>query len=322
MILVLVLAVPVTLHAAEKRVAKPASASPTAPVPAAAPAPAASTSSAPAAAVRSMGGLPGWKAPSSYSVEMVATHDGQTVSLKRYIDGSRIRSDIRAEGQAMSMIEMGDEAGTSYTVIDEQKRAIKQSAAAMKSAVADLGKQTEAEPETPAAPVKVEYLGKEKMNGKDCDKYRYDSGEKPAFAWIDPATQFPVRMQYESSTVDWKNYSTGPQPAQLFEVPKGYEVVDMDEMMKKMGAMGGMQGMGGAMGGRGMPGMGGGVSGMANNMAGSFGNQMGSQMGTGLGSSLGASFGGPLGAMAGGYLGGRIGGMIGEKAARAVTPGK
>jgi hypothetical protein len=104
----------------------------------------------------------------------------------------------------------------------------------------------------------------------------------------------------EQAVMEWKNRKAGPQPETLFEVPKGYEVMDMDEMMKKMGGMG--MGMGG----------------MAKGMAGGMAGGMASNLGGSLGGQLGGMLGGPLGSMAGRYLGGKVGGMLGKKAAGAI----
>lgn len=268
-------------------------------------------------------GIPQWNAPGQYSVDMICNAEGKKIEMKRQIDGKRIRSDITMEGHQLTMIEVGDDIGTTITLMHDQKRAMKQSSKALEA----MAKKAPIKPaaEEPAQEQgKVEFLGQEEMNGKLCDKYRSSFGDQTGVSWIDPETKFPVRMEAAGASIDWKNYKVGSQPAALFEVPKGYEVMDMDEMMKKMGDMqssGQLGQLGGMAGGMGIPG-GGGVGGMANQMAGQYGGQFGSQMGGQLGASLGAAFGGPIGAMAGNYIGGKVGGMIGSKVAKAVVPGK
>jgi hypothetical protein len=211
-------------------------------------------------------------------------------------------------------------------VMSSEKKVMKRTNAGMEEMMKAMPVQKEKAEEPPAEQGKIERVGREPMNGRECEKYKCTYAEGSGYAWLDAAEHFPVRMEFGEAQMDWKNYKVGPQPAALFEVPKGYEVIDMDEMMKKMSAMKAdpkmaalMGGMGGAGG---MAGMGGGVSGMANNMAGNYGGQFGSQMGSQFGGALGASLGGPLGMMAGNYIGGKVGGMIGSKVARAVTPGQ
>lgn len=279
--------------------------------------------------------LPMWTAPEQYSVDMVVTRGKESFVLKRSIAGARVRSDFDVQGQQMSIVELGDKANTTYSILPEQKKAMKQS----RQALADLDAKAapKEEGKEAAAPAgSFVYLGRESVNGKEADKYEFKGEDQVAYAWIDPATQFPVRMMASGATVDWKNYHVAPQPDENFAPPKDYEVVDVDAMMAKMkGAApggypvpsaAGMSAMAGAMAGGatgGPPGgMPAGLGQVANHMAGSMGGQFGSGLGNALGSKLGTALGGPLGGMVGNYVGGRVGQMIGQKAAEALTPGK
>ena len=94
----------------------------------------------------------------------------------------------------------------------------------------------------------------------------------------------------KTGVIEWKNRKVEAQKADLFVVPKGYEVIDMDQMLAQMGGMG--------------------AGAMAKHALGGMGQGLGSS----LGSSLGASLGGPLGAAAGQYIGGRVGASLGSKA--------
>ena len=277
------------------------------------------------ATTASMGaiGLPQYKEPEAYSVDMVIHSPKADMVMKRFIDEGRIRSEITSGDQDVVMIEMGDEKGTSLMLMPKEKRAMKQSRAATESAMDDKMKKkmkgAEAN-DAVATPVevKVEDLGDETLDGRSLKKLRMTVPDGTALGWFDKATGAPARMEGtvngETTTLEWKNFKAGPQPAKLFEVPKDYELMDMDEMMSKMKGMGGPGGMGGMAG---MPGMGG-----VGGMVGGMGQSMGQNLGGSLGSSLGGMLGGPLGAMAGQYVGGKVGGMIGKKTANALTPGK
>ncbi len=297
------------------------------------------TTASPAAGIDAMGtgmsnaipGLPHYVQPRQYSVDLVIRGaDGKDMVMHRSVDEGRVRTDIDAEGQQIAMIELGDEKGTTLTLMPKEKRGMKQSREALEA----LGQQAKpatatavdavADPRRPEG--KIEDLGEETLDGHVARKLRMSSEEGSALGWFDKETGAPLKMESEvegkQASIAWKNMKPGPQPAALFVEPKGYEIMDMDEMMSQMKSMGGMPGgmgaggMLGALGG--MGGMGGGVKGMAGGMAGNFGSQLGAN----LGGALGASLGGPLGAMAGQYLGGRIGGMIGRKAADIAIPGK
>src|SRR5689334_634996 len=94
--------------------------------------------------VRSTTSLPAWEPPAHYSVDMVITHGKDRFIMTRHIDGARLRTDITGGGQDMTMIELGDEAGTSYTVMPKEKRAMKQSMASLQQLSGAMGKRPDA----------------------------------------------------------------------------------------------------------------------------------------------------------------------------------
>lgn len=305
------------------------------------PAPAARTPAggvgAVAAHIGAIAGLPRYEEPAAYSVDLVMrTTEGKDMVMHRFVDQGKVRTDITAEGTAVSMIELGDKKGTTLMLMPEEKRAMKQSREALGALTAKLDLKDEkigavdAEEAVAEHDAKFEDLGEETIDGRIVKKIRMSMTEGSALGWFDKSTGAPVKMEStvegKAASIEWKNMKPGPQPAAMYEIPKGYEVTDMDEMLSKMKTVGGMPGMGGMTGATlsgmagmgGMPGMGGGVKGIAGGMGQNFGAQMGASMG----STLGASLGGPLGAMAGHYLGGKIGGAIGKKAAETLVPGK
>lgn len=293
----------------------------------------AATPAAPAASpARAMGagpvfalpGVPTWQAPPEYSVDMQMSSGENQVTMHRAIKGESFRTEMEAEGHSMIMLERAEEPGMTYNIMPAEKMAMKMNAAKMQERAEKMGKMPKEEAQPPAKEVvpQIEKLGSEKVNGVDAAKFKVTAEDHTALMWLDPANGAPLKMQSGEATIEWKNYKVGPQPAKLFEVPKEYQLIDMDEQMKQMEKMGGGGMMRGAMGG-GMPmGMGGpgGGGGMLEGMAGRYGGQMGQGFGQQIGAGIGASFGGPLGAMAGQYIGGRVGGWIGRRVATAVTP--
>lgn len=270
----------------------------------------------PAAPMGALPGLPAWQPPANYSVDMVMTYGKESMTMRRFIGAAGMRSEISAQGADMVMIERASEPGVMYNLMPPEKMAMKMTPSKMSA----MAKVKQAEPEAAEAEVKptVEKLGTVNLDGRSAAKFKLIAGENSALAWFDPETGAPLRMEARDAVIEWKNLKPAPQPAALFEVPKNYQLVDMDEQMKQMEKMRGSMGgaMGGAAGMAGMAGMGGGVEGMA----GRFGSQMGANMGQSLGANIGAAFGGPLGSMAGGYIGGQVGGWIGRRVGTALTP--
>ncbi len=265
---------------------------------------------------------PGWNAPAEYRLDLEVDSNGEHLVMHRFVSNGRMRTEMTTgDGGSFVMLEMGDADGTSWMLVPGEKTGIKQSAKGMAAAAATAAKRSAAASETGDADPQgvapaVERVGRETVDGIECDEYAFTVDGETATSWNDAATGRPVKMESAQGTIAWKNYAAGPQEAGLFAPPEDYAIHDMDAMMKQASdaGMGGMlQGvMGGA--GLGFPGAGG-VGGMAQGMAG----RMGGGIGAGLGATLGGALGGPLGAMAGEYLGGEIGGMIGRKTAGAVT---
>lgn len=276
-------------------------------------------------------GLPHYVPPDAYRVDLVIRSPEGNMVMKRSIDHGRIRTEMNMAGTAVVMIELGDTRGTSLTLMPEEKRAIRQSREGMSAVVGDeveaqIGESHHAAELAPPD-ARIEPLGEETLGGRVVKKLRMSMPEGSSLGWFDKVTGAPVRMEAtvdgKTSAIEWKDWKVGPQPAKLFEAPKDYELMDMDEMMSNMKEMGGSSALkeliGGMGGPGGMPGLpGGGLNGMMGGM----GQNLGGRLGGSLGGSLGGALGGPLGAMAGQYLGGKVGGMIGRKAATAVTPGK
>ena len=256
--------------------------------------------------------LPHYAQPEAFREDLVINSKKTSMTMKRFVDHGKMRTEMKTDGQEFVMIEMGDEKGTIYTIMPEQKTAMKQSS----KALAKSSEQKSEDPgSTPSADLKVVDLGEETVDGVAARKLRMIVGkEGDALGWFDKTTGAPLRMESladgEKTTIEWKNRKTGPQDAELFAVPKGYEVMDMEEMMKKMGGMGGMGGMAG---------MGGGLGDMAKGYAGGMAQSMASNLGGSLGASLGGALGGPLGSIAGRFIGGKVGGMIGKKAVNAIN---
>ena len=246
-------------------------------------------------------GLPRYIPPASYQEDLVVNTEGTTLTMRRFVDHERIRTEISVEGQQMVTLEMGDAKGTVYSLMPQEKRAMKQSRQAMAEASAKAGEKTKPEPaeqKEPPSDYLVEDLGDETIDGTAAKKVRmsYDK-EGDVIGWFDKGTGAPLRMETiadgRKAAIEWKNRKAESPPADLFVVPKGYEVVDMDQMMAQMGGMGAM--------------------------AGGMAQGMGQSLGSSLGGALGGSLGGPLGAAAGQFIGGKIGGMLGKKASNAIV---
>lgn len=71
---------------------------------------------------------------------------------------------------------------------------------------------------------KCRKIGHEKVVGRDAVKYegRSAKGEASTF-WVDVKLHFPVRWKNSVGAGELRNIHEGVQPADLFEIPRGYE---------------------------------------------------------------------------------------------------
>jgi outer membrane lipoprotein-sorting protein len=81
------------------------------------------------------------------------------------------------------------------------------------------------------------YLGKEKVNGYMCSKYRYtlhDKSSGTAIYWISDKLKFPIKMKMDGTsgdmTMEYRNIREKTVPASLFSIPDGYQKMSMPMM--------------------------------------------------------------------------------------------
>ncbi|MDD2690046.1 MAG: DUF4412 domain-containing protein [Candidatus Omnitrophica bacterium] len=84
--------------------------------------------------------------------------------------------------------------------------------------------------------IERQLLGKETIDGKITDKYRivYELGNsrQTILTWVITDLDIPIKTVAEdgSWSVEYKDIMVGTQPASLFEIPSGYQKVDMSSL--------------------------------------------------------------------------------------------
>jgi hypothetical protein len=76
-------------------------------------------------------------------------------------------------------------------------------------------------------------VGTDTVNGRSAIKYEGTNanGDSGKF-WVDPKIAFPIKWQGKNSSGELRNIQEASQPATLFEVPAGYNKLDMGGMMQ------------------------------------------------------------------------------------------
>jgi hypothetical protein len=254
-----------------------------------------------------------WTPPSEYSLDMEVKSEGETFLLHRAVSQGRTRSEMELpNGQHIIVLEMGDEAGTVYTLLPEQKMGIKQTSAATDAVVQELEEERldaefdSVEEEVTMEPAQIKHMKEQTVDGVDCNLYAITLDGHTACTWNDVKTQRPVRMQSEDGRITWKNYRARSQDEELFQVPADYEIQDMDVLVEELNTAG----MGSMV--EEVPGPGGMNAWGGNGMGLGIAAQLGTGLGEGFDTGMGGALDGTLGAMAAQYLPGTVGQMFGR----------
>ena len=254
-----------------------------------------------------------WTPPSEYSLDMEVKSQGETFMLHRAVSNGRTRSEMELpNGQQIIVLEVGDEAGTVYTLLPEQKMGIKQTSATTDALAQELEEERfdaefdAAEEEVAIAPAQIKHMKEQTVDGVDCNLYAITLDGHTACTWNDVKTQRPVRMQSEDGRITWKNYQAEAQDEELFQIPADYEIQDMDVLVEELNTAG----MGSMV--EEVPGPGGMNAWGGNGMGLGIAAQLGTGLGEGFDTGMGGALDGTLGVMAAQYLPGTVGEMFGR----------
>ena len=169
-----------------------------------------------------------------FSADMKTSGSGHESTGKMYWGGSRIRMDMNAQGQDVSIINDMPKK-TRYMVMHQQRMYMEMNASNPMSQRMRTPDMTPYDPTNPCANREgytCKKVGTETVNGRSCDKWELTSKQGKQTVWIDPKLHFPIRsISADGSTMDLTNIKEGSQPASLFEFPAGYTKMDLGGMM-------------------------------------------------------------------------------------------
>ena len=160
--------------------------------------------------------------PKAYSVDMTMTNDGKTTKIHQSIDGDHFRIESSAGGR------------TSVSILNRTERKMVVLVTANKMAMEmplseELAKKINQDP-SEEMKGKANPAGSETIKGIVCDKFETvsEAGQKGTL-WMNQQDHTMVRWTSESTkqTVDYDNYKIGPQPAELFVIPAGFQKMAM-----------------------------------------------------------------------------------------------
>ncbi len=75
----------------------------------------------------------------------------------------------------------------------------------------------------------------ESVNGRDTIKFEHTNPQgETGHAWVDKKIAFPIKWQAKNDKWELQNIKEGSQPANLFEIPAGYQKFQMPAGMQNM----------------------------------------------------------------------------------------
>jgi len=75
-------------------------------------------------------------------------------------------------------------------------------------------------------------VGVEDVNGRSCDHWQItDSQGKVSNVWVDQKLHFPIKSVTSDTSWQLSNIKEGEPEASLFEIPSGYQKMDLGQMM-------------------------------------------------------------------------------------------
>jgi Domain of unknown function (DUF4412) len=173
--------------------------------------------------------------PKPFSADVTVTpvrEKGHSMAGKVYFGGKKFRMDSSMEGHDSIII--SDPANkVGYLLMPQQKMYMEMRQDGMMGRRGpDMRAYDASNPCAAEEGVTCKKVGTETVNGRMCDKWEFTrGGANTRTVWIDKANYIPIKtVEANGTAVEFKNIKEDPQPASLFEIPAGYQKMDMGMM--------------------------------------------------------------------------------------------
>ena len=164
-----------------------------------------------------------------FSADMINTSPMGRIEGKMFFKGGNFRQEMMVGGQKQITIFRKDK-GVVWVLMPAQMMYMEMQAGSRQN-------MAPVDPDQIDKLGEKEYLGKEKVNGYMCSKYRYtfhDKSSGTAIYWISDKLQFPIKMQTQgtsgSMSMEYRNIQEKTVPASLFNIPGGFQKMSMPMM--------------------------------------------------------------------------------------------
>lgn len=181
--------------------------------------------------------------PGPFSADEILTpakHAAEPITGKVYSDGKgQMRIDMKMRGHESTSI-VDSKKQVIYNLMPQQQMYMEMRLDQMNARGQNrvgIRAYDASNPCANQADYTCEKVGGESVNGRPCDKWEFTSqrNNEKHWVWIDEKNHIPIKtVTQDGTSIELKNIQEGPQPASLFQIPSGYQKLDMSEMMKGM----------------------------------------------------------------------------------------
>ncbi len=164
-----------------------------------------------------------------------ASHD---MNGKMYVDRNHMRIEMNGGPQGGAIMISNLTTKTTDTLLPAQHMYMEFNASQMQGGLGVPKIKSFPDPNNPCANqegVTCKNLGVEQVGGRSCVHWQItDKNGKVGNVWIDQKLHFPIKAADNDSTWELTNIQEGQPAASLFQVPAGYQKMDMGGMMQGM----------------------------------------------------------------------------------------
>ncbi len=172
------------------------------------------------------------QAPAQFSADMtVHTTRGDDMKGKLFFGGKKMRTDMDMRGRSMSTI-TDLESKKAYTLMHEQQMYMEHDLSRPLGRGPRMPEIKQYDASNPCANQEgttCKKNGTETVNGRTCDVWEFTrNGAKDQTSWIDQKLHIPVKTVHaDGTTFELTNIKEAAQPASQFEIPSGFQKMDM-----------------------------------------------------------------------------------------------
>jgi outer membrane lipoprotein-sorting protein len=164
-----------------------------------------------------------------FSADMVQKTHGQTMTGKVFVKGTRMRMEMNHAGGSMVTIALPDQ-HKSIVLMPAQKMYME----SITTPAQEAPKVGDRDLEQRAT---VKQLGTEEVNGYKCEKYEIiprDASAGKITQWVSKELSYPLKSVHQGpqgeATTEYQNIKQGGVADSLFQIPPGYQKMQMPGM--------------------------------------------------------------------------------------------